>query len=127
MVDEISGIAGAPGAIGPYSQVTRAQGLLFVSGQVPIVPETGSLIEGDIEAQAKQVMKNLSAVLTHFGLECRDICKTTILLKDLEHFGTVNAIYEQWLDGAKPARATFQVVRLPLDALIEIEMTVEDR
>ena len=122
MVRYISDATSAPKAIGPYSQATIANGFAFISGQVPLVPSTGKLVEGGIEEQADQVLKNLAAILEHIGLGFGDVVKTTILLADLKHFQTVNGIYERALGAAKPARATYQVAALPLGALIEIEM-----
>jgi 2-iminobutanoate/2-iminopropanoate deaminase len=113
----------APKAIGPYSQATRQGKLVFLSGQVPLVPETGTLVPGGIEDQTEQVMKNLQAVLSHLGLGFGQVAKSTIYLTDFSNFKTVNAIYEKWLAGSKPARATVQVAALPLGASIEIEMT----
>ena len=125
MVDYINDSEGAPGAIGPYSQATRVGNIAFLSGQVPIDPSTGELVEGGIEEQIVQVMKNLKAVLTNLGCNFSNVAKTTILLKDLSHFGTVNEIYAESMEGAKPARATFEVARLPMDCLVEIEMIAE--
>ncbi len=112
----------APKAIGPYSQAASHGSLVFLSGQIPLVPESGSLIEGGIENQAEQVLKNLSAVLKHAGLTFAQVLKTTIFLTDLSHFQVVNNIYEKALGNSKPARSTIQVAALPRGALIEIEM-----
>ena len=122
MIKYISDAVSAPKAIGPYSQATVANGFAFISGQIPLDPATGKLVEGGIEAQSEQVMKNLAAILEHLGLAFSDVVKTTILLADLKNFQTVNGIYERALGGAKPARATYQVAGLPLAAMIEIEM-----
>ena len=122
MVKYVNDIPGAPKAVGPYSIVTIANGLAFLSGQICLNPETGKLVEGSIEAQTSQVLKNLSAVLQHIGLSFADVIKTTIFLTDLKNFQTVNTVYEQALKGAKPARATVQVSGLPLGSPVEIEM-----
>lgn len=122
-IDYITNAPGAPEAIGPYSQATVAGNLVFLSGQIPLDPKTKQIVEGGIEKQAEQVMSNLKAVLEHIGIGFGNVVKTTILLQDLAHFQTVNAIYEKWLGGVKPARATFQVAGLPRGSLIEIEMT----
>jgi 2-iminobutanoate/2-iminopropanoate deaminase len=123
-MEYISEIPGAPKAVGPYSPATKAGGFAFLSGQIPLDPDTGVIVEGGIEAQARQVMKNISAVLTHMGLRFEQVAKTTIFLTDLSHFQKVNAIYEEALQGCKPARSTIQVSALPKDALVEIEMIV---
>lgn len=118
-----SDIPEIPKAIGPYSQATRAGSMLFCSGQVGIDPATGKLVDGGIEGQTAQLLKNLSAFLKHFSLHQNRIAKATIFLADMNHFQTVNKLYGEWLGEAKPARSTVQVARLPLDALIEIEIT----
>lgn len=117
----INGAPNAPAAIGPYSQAVVAGDLVFLSGQVPLIPGRSDLAQG-IEAQTEQVMSNLAAVLKHCELEFSNVAKATIFLTDLGHFQTVNAIYERWLAGIKPARATVQVAALPKGALVEIEM-----
>lgn len=111
----------APSAIGPYSQAVDKDGFIFVSGQLPI-DETTSLFAGeDIASQAKQSLQNIKYILEEAGLEMKDITKTTILLKNLEDFTVVNEIYAQFFTAPYPARATYEVSRLPKDALIEIE------
>lgn len=111
----------APAAIGPYSQAIKVNGMLFCSGQIPLNSETGKLVDGDISAQTKQVMSNLKAVLVEAGGDLSNIVKTTILLKDLEDFKVVNEIYGSYFKDPFPARATFEVARLPMDSNIEIE------
>lgn len=111
----------APSAIGPYSQAVDKDGFIFVSGQLPIDQNTGEFAGTDIASQAKQSMENIKYILEEAGLEMKDISKTTILLKDLEDFVTVNEIYGQYFSIPYPARATYEVARLPKDALIEIE------
>lgn len=115
-------IVNAPKAVGPYSPAVVAGGMAFLSGQVGLDPTTGKLIGAGIEQQTKQVLKNLTSVLSHLGLTFSDVVKTTIFLTDLGHFQTVNAIYGEALDGHKPARSTIQVSALPLGAIVEIEM-----
>ncbi len=113
--------ADAPGAIGPYSQAVRAGDLVFVSGQIPLDPATGELVQGGVEAQAARVVANLRAVLRAAGCDFGDVVKTTIFLTDLTHFAAVNAIYGKAFVQPFPARATVQVAALPKGALVEIE------
>ncbi len=111
----------APGAVGPYSQATEQKGMLFVSGQIPIIPETGKLAEGGIKEQTQQVLKNIDAVLQAAGYSSWDVVKCTCLLKDMDHFQEMNEVYAGYFKQDPPARAAYQVVKLPLDVLIEIE------
>ena len=111
----------APAAIGPYSQAMQAGELVFLSGQIPLEPVTGELVAGGIEAQTRQVMSNLAAVLAAAGLDYACLVKTTIYLVDLGDFATVNRIYGECFGPVPPARATVQVAALPKGALIEIE------
>ena len=116
----------APAAVGPYSQgVSTGQGagsLVFVSGQVPLDPATGALVEGDIQAQAEQVLKNVGAILAEAGLGYDDVVKTTVLLADIADFAAVNEVYSRCFTGETlPARAAFGVAALPLGAGVEIE------
>lgn len=113
--------AAAPAAIGPYSQAVQICKQLFLSGQIPLDPATGALVEGGIEAQTEQVMRNLRAVLNAAGLDYANLVKTTIFLVDLGDFGTVNRIYGECFGATPPARSTVQVAALPKGALIEIE------
>jgi 2-iminobutanoate/2-iminopropanoate deaminase len=111
----------APAPIGPYSQAMKASGsFLFVSGQIPYTPD-GKLAGEDIEAQGKQVMENIRAILTEAGIGFDDVIKTTILLKDMGDFAKVNEIYGSYFNEHKPARAAYQVAKLPLDVMVEIE------
>jgi 2-iminobutanoate/2-iminopropanoate deaminase len=112
----------APGAIGPYSQAVRVGELVFLSGQIPLDPATGQLVEGDITAQTKRVMENLRAVLTAAGCGFGDVVRTTIYLVDLGHFGKVNEAYGACFEAPFPARATVQVSALPKGAQVEIDM-----
>jgi len=111
----------APQALGPYSQAVRYGNLLFLSGQVGIDPETGKLVEGGVEAQARQVFKNLAAVLAAAGINFRRLLKTTVFLKDMAHFKIVNEVYAAEVPPPYPARATVEVAELPLGAAVEIE------
>ncbi len=111
----------APQAIGPYSQAIKANGFLFVSGQIPLDPETGQMAAVDVVAQTKQVMANLGAVLAAEGIGFADVVKTTIYLTDLSDFASVNEAYGEYFESAPPARATVQVGALPKGAKVEIE------
>jgi 2-iminobutanoate/2-iminopropanoate deaminase len=113
----------APAAIGPYSQAIRSGDFLFLSGQIPLDPATGNIVDGDITAQTRRVMENISAVLAAAGAGFADIVKTTIFLVDLGDFAAVNAVYGPHFSAAPPARSTVQVARLPRDARVEIEVT----
>ncbi len=112
----------APQAIGPYSQGIVSGPFLVLSGQVPIDPKTGKMVEGDIEMQTKQVMENIGAILHAASSNYQEIIKTTIFLRDLSHFQLVNQIYSGYFLPPYPARSTVEVSRLPLDAQIEIEV-----
>lgn len=117
---EVVATDSAPAAIGPYSQALKANGFLFVSGQIPLTAE-GVLIEGGIEEQADQVLKNLAAVLLAGGSGLGRVMKTTVFIKDMNDFPKVNEVYARFFGEHKPARATVEVSRLPKDVLIEIE------
>ncbi len=114
--------AGAPKAVGPYSHAVLADGFLYTSGQVPLVPETGKLAGDTIEVQAEQVLNNLNAVLTAAGMTFSDVVKTTIFLTDLADFAAVNAIYATRFPDAPPARSCVQVAAIPTGAKIEMEL-----
>ena len=111
----------APLPVGPYSQAIRVENLLFLSGQVPIDPATGKLLEGDIATQTKQVLQNLNAVLEETGASLANVVKTTVFLTNFDHFAAMNKIYAEFFTAAPPARSTVEVSRLPLGALVEIE------
>jgi 2-iminobutanoate/2-iminopropanoate deaminase len=111
----------APRAIGPYSQAVRAGDFLFLSGQIPLDPETGQVVTGDISAQTRRVMDNLQAVLAAAGVSLDAVVRTTIYLADLGDFATVNEVYGSYFASPAPARSTVQVARLPRDARIEID------
>jgi 2-iminobutanoate/2-iminopropanoate deaminase len=111
----------APLPIGPYSQAVAAKGeMLFISGQIPLKPD-GSLAGNDIEAQVRQTLENIKAILESAGYTIMNVVKTTVQLKDMNDFAKMNEIYAQYFAESKPARAVFQAVRLPKDVLIEIE------
>lgn len=112
----------APRAIGPYSQAVEAGGFLFVSGAIPLDPTTGQVVDGGIEAQTRRVLDNLEAILAAAGIGFADVVKTTVFLRDLGTFATVNAIYAgRFVGPTLPARSTVQVGGLPRDVLVEIE------
>lgn len=111
----------APGAVGPYSQAVEHNNVLFVSGQIGMDPETGKIVQGGIREQTGQVLKNIDSILIAAGYTRENVVKCTCLLKDMEHFQDMNAVYAGYFDKDPPARAAFQVARLPLDVLIEIE------
>ena len=111
----------APEAIGPYSQAVAAGAYVFTSGQIALDPATGTLVDGDAAAQARQVMANVGAVLAAAGLGFADVVKTTIFLVDMNDFAAVNTVYAASFDGAPPARSTVAVAALPRNARVEIE------
>lgn len=112
----------APGAIGPYSQAIKANGFLFVSGQLPVVPATGQFAEGGVSGQTRQSLENVKAILAAAGCTLDDVVKTTVFIKDMNDFGAVNTAYAEYFTQDCPARACFEVARLPKDALVEIEV-----
>lgn len=111
----------APAAIGPYSQGVLANGMLFASGQIPIIPETGELQTGDIKAQAEQVMKNIGEILKEAGTDYEKVVKTTCFLAEMSDFADFNSVYEKYFTG-KPARSCVAVKQLPKDVLCEVEV-----
>jgi 2-iminobutanoate/2-iminopropanoate deaminase len=111
----------APMAIGPYSQAVEANGMLFISGQIPIDPAIQKLVEGGIREQTNQVLKNIDNILKAAGYERSDVVKSTVLLNDMADFAEMNDIYAQFYVSEAPARAAYEVSRLPLGCLIEIE------
>jgi 2-iminobutanoate/2-iminopropanoate deaminase len=110
----------APAAIGPYSQAVRSGGLIFLSGQIALDPETGAVVEGGIEAQTERVMHNLQAVVEAGGATMRDVVKTSCFLKDMADFPAFNQVYGRFFVDDPPARETVEVARLPKDALVEV-------
>jgi 2-iminobutanoate/2-iminopropanoate deaminase len=111
----------APGAIGPYSQGIKAGALLFISGQVPLDPATGRIVEGDIAAQTRRVMQNLEAILSAAGASLQSVVRTTVFLADMDDFAAMNQVYGSFFEAPAPARSTVQVSRLPKDARVEID------
>ena len=112
----------APQAIGPYSQAIRAGSLVFVSGQIPIDPATGNLIEGDIRAQTHRVFENLGEILKAAGATFDQVVRTTVYLADMNDFAAMNEVYATYFGSPAPARATVQAARLPRDARVEIDV-----
>ena len=110
----------APAAVGPYSQAVLAGDTLYISGQLPLVPSTGKLAEG-IEAQTKQCLENIEAILHEAGFSRSDVVKSTVLLSDLGNFGAMNGVYGQFYSEPYPARVAYEVAGLPLGAMVEIE------
>jgi len=111
----------APAAIGPYSQAVVTDGLVFCSGQIPLDPATGALLEGDVSAQADLVLRNMAAVLEASGASLSTVVKTTVFLKDMGDFSAMNEVYARHFGDHRPARAAVEVARLPKDVAVEIE------
>ena len=115
--------AKAPAAVGPYSQAIKTENMVYCSGQLGLDPASGNMVAGGIEAQARQVLRNLQAVLTEAGSDLRHVVKCTVFMQDLADFAVMNQVYSEFFppDAEPPARSTFQVAKLPKDALVEIE------
>ena len=111
----------APAAIGPYSQAVRIGDLLYTSGQIPLDPATGTLVEGDIAVQARQSLTNVKAILEAAGADMSAVVKTTVFLKNMDDFAAMNEVYAQFFAEPYPARSAVQVAKLPKDVLVEIE------
>lgn len=111
----------APAAVGPYSQAIVANGFVFTSGQIALIPAEGKLLDGGVQAQARQVLQNLQAVLEAAGTSLNNVVKTTVFLADINDFLAVNEIYGEFFSENPPARSAFEVANLPLGALVEIE------
>ena len=123
-MNEIIATDKGPGALGPYSQAVKtAGGLLFVSGQIPLVPATGEIVAGGIEEQTVQVLENIKASVEAAGYQLSDVVRTTVYLADIGDFNTVNGIYAKYFVENCPARVCIQVAKLPKAALIEIDAT----
>ena len=122
-MNEIIATTNAPGAIGPYSQAVKtAGGMLFVSGQIPLVPPTGAVVEGGIVEQTTQVLENLKAIVTVAGYTLSDVVKTTVYITNMGDFGKVNEIYGKYFTENCPARVCVEVSKLPKDVLVEIDV-----
>ena len=124
---EIIATANAPAAIGPYSQAVRVNGLLFLSGQIPLDPKTGAIVDGTIQAQTERVLENIKAVLEGAGLTLEHVIKTTVFLKNIGDFAQMNELYARYFTGNPPARSTIEVARLPRDVSIEIEVIAAEQ
>jgi len=115
----------APAAIGPYSQAIRSGNLVFLSGQIPLDPQTGDIVEGDAAVQTARVLQNLSAILEAAGSSLGQVLKTTVYLRDLADFAMMNEVYARFFDDTPPARATVEVARLPRNVSVEIDLIAE--
>ncbi len=112
----------APKAIGPYSQAIKANGFVFISGQIPLDPATQELIHGDVAAQTERVLQNLSGILKAAGSSLQQVVKTSVFLKSMSDFANMNEVYSRYFTQAPPARSTVEVARLPKDVLVEIDV-----
>lgn len=124
MNKEIINTKNAPAAIGPYSQAVKVGNLLFTSGQIPLNPATGELVNDDVEKATERCLENLKAIFEEAGTSFDKVVKTVIFLKDMNHFTIVNEVYGRYFNINQPARSCVQVAKLPKDALIEIEAVV---
>ena len=115
----------APAAICPYSQAIRSGNLVFLSGQIPLDPQTGNIVEGDAAVQTARVLQNLSAILEAAGSSLGQVLKTTVYLRDLADFAMMNEVYARFFDDTPPARATVEVARLPRNVSVEIDLIAE--
>lgn len=111
----------APAAIGPYSQAVKVGNMVYTSGAIPTIPATGQIVEGGIEEQTAQVLKNLTEVLKAAGTSLENVVKTTVFIKNMNDFSAMNEVYSKFFTGSYPARSTVEVARLPKDVLVEIE------
>ncbi len=121
MPREVIATSGAPQAIGPYSQAIRAGGLVFVSGQIPLDPQTGQLVDGGIEEQTRRVLLNIQAILEAAGLSLKNVVRTTVFLADLADFPKMNEVYAEFFSESPPARTTVQAAGLPRGARVEVD------
>ena len=119
---EIISTQNAPKAIGPYSQGVRVNGMVFLSGQIPLDPESGEVVTGGIQAQTERVFENIKGVLEATGLSLGDVVKTTVFLKNMTEFAQMNEVYARYFSAQPPARTTVEVARLPRDVQVEIEV-----
>ncbi|SCY84129.1 RidA family protein [Alkaliphilus peptidifermentans] len=120
-MSEVINTQKAPAAIGPYSQAIKAGNMLFVSGQIPFVPETMELVSEDVKEQTKQSLENLKGILEEAGFSLNDVVKTTVFIKDMNEFALINEVYATYFIDNKPARACVEVARLPKDVKVEID------
>ena len=111
----------APSAIGPYSQAIEINGMVYTSGVIPVIPATGEIAEGGVEAQAEQAFKNLCNLVEESGSKVENIVKTTVFIKEMNDFAAINEVYATFFEGAYPARSCVEVARLPKDVMLEIE------
>lgn len=118
---EIISTQNAPAAIGPYSQAVKAGNLLFISGQIPLDPATGEVVEATIQAQTTRSLNNLKAILEQAGGSLQDVVKTTVFLKSMDDFAEMNKVYQQFFQSDCPARSAVQVAKLPKDVMVEVE------
>ncbi len=119
---EVISTKDAPQAIGPYSQAIKANGMVFISGQIAIDPAVGQVIDGDVAAQTERVLKNLSNILRASGSGLEKVVRTTVFLKNMSDFATMNEVYAKFFSATPPARSTVEVARLPKDVLVEIDV-----
>ncbi len=112
----------APKAIGPYSQAIKANGFVFISGQIPLDPATQELVSGDVATQTERVLQNLSGILKASGSSLQQVVKTSVFLKSMSDFANMNEVYSRYFNQAPPARSTVEVARLPKDVLVEIDV-----
>ena len=125
MAKEVIATKNAPGAIGPYSQAIKANGFVFASGQLGLVPATGEFAEGGIEEQTRQSLTNVKSVLEAAGSGLGEVVKTTVFLKDIKDFAAMNKVYSEFFKTDCPARSAVQIAALPKDGLVEIEVIAE--
>jgi len=119
---EVVSTKDAPQAIGPYSQAIKANGFVFVSGQIPLDPATGNLMEGDVRVQSERVLQNLRAILAAAGSSLERVVKTTVFLKNMSDFAAMNEVYAKFFAGQQPARSTVEAAQLPRNVLVEIDV-----
>ncbi|MCT4585033.1 MAG: RidA family protein [Peptostreptococcaceae bacterium] len=122
MKHEVISTQKAPAALGPYSQAIKAGDMLFVSGQIPFIPETMELVSEDVQEQTRQSLENVKAILEAAGASFNDVVKAGVFIKDMNDFGKINEIYAEYFTDNKPARACVEVARLPKDVKVEIEV-----
>lgn len=122
MMKQAISTAKAPKGIGPYSQGIKANGLVFVSGQLPVIPASGGFAAGGIDGQTKQSLENVKAVLAEAGCTLADVVKATVFIKNMNDFAAMNKVYAEYFTGDCPARSCVEIARLPKDALVEIEV-----